>query len=158
MRQMCQSRRQMRRFSTLLLTVVAVMPALSTAPRPGVAQDAPATQPSSEATGISGHVTDKDGNPVPKATIVLAKAIPPKPAPKTGGVAKNIAEPVGPSHDGPTTKPTKITFPARTIADAEGNFSFVGIPAGDYVLNGNAPGKGVAHAEVHVDAGQTASA
>ena len=131
--------------SGFVMSVLVVALIATLLPRTTRAAD---DKPATPATGsISGKVTDKDGKPIEKAKVRIAKAVTPKPM---ANAAKGTAAEPGEKPATPTT------LPAEATTDAEGAFLVDNIPVGDYNVLVNAKGLN-AKQMVHVDAGQTAT-
>lgn len=140
----------MKRIWSIVLAVVAITCVAVLCARSS-AENQPAD--ASDAGIITGKVVDKDGKPVEKAKVRLARAIV-RPAPKHG--AENHTVEPGIAHTGPTTRhagPTSLPAPVTT--DTDGVFSFDSVPPGNYNVFAAAPKLGMAKAEARVEAGQT---
>lgn len=99
---------------------------------------------------IQGKVVDADGQPVAGAEVRVI------PAPQVKPHKEKLEGPVHPNPDKPEKKekPEKPKPVAETVTDANGAFSLTGIPAGDYVIQANAKGKGNGKAKVTLADGQ----
>jgi uncharacterized GH25 family protein len=87
---------------------------------------------------VSGQVVDKDGKPVADAKVRILPAS----EKKHKGEAK-------------TDRPAPV---AEGTTDADGKFTLDNVPAGDYMVQANVKGKGMAREKVEVKAGETADA
>jgi len=129
------------------LLVIGLIAALSPRTR---AEDQPGT---AKPTGsISGKVLDKDGKPIEKAKVRVAKAMPAKPMPAAGPhpAEHHAADPAEGKPAGPTSMPVQVE------TDSQGVFMVESVPVGDYTVMVTAKGLN-AKQQVHVDANQTAT-
>ncbi len=107
-------------------------------------------------TSITGQVLDKDGNGVPNATVNLFNAQPKgekhgdKPG---GGDAKHEPKPQAeggkPKGGGDGAAHAKPAAVATTTSDAQGNFHFDNVAAGDYVINAFVKEVGMGYEHAH---------
>src|SRR5262245_26302352 len=106
--------------------------------------------PAATTGSVTGHATDKDGQPLPKLSVKIAPA--PKPPQQTSQQHRpNLADP-GEGQPKPSTKPTPSGKIQTVTTDSDGAFTFENVPPGQYVVTATSTKAGQGKAEVHVDA------